>query len=264
MQAIILAGGRGERLRPYTDDRPKPMVEVDGRPLIAFELGWLLSYGINQVVLSCGYRWQMLQAYLGNGSRWGLDITYAVERERLGRGGGIRFAMEHLDAGSDPVIVTNGDNITNINLDMMLAQHRRSGGIATVALVPLTSSRGIVETDESDCIVRFREKPELPHWINAGVYIFERQMRDLLPRVGDHEQELFPRLAEQGVLFAHKTRKLWRTVDTAKDLTELQAELRAGLDVPCLAPGAEPLVNSRDDEIHGPGVCECSTKFQHK
>jgi NDP-sugar pyrophosphorylase family protein len=234
LQAIILAGGRGERLRPFTDDRPKPMVEVNGAPLIAYELGWLKQNGVTHVVLSCGYRWETLQTFLGNGSQWGLDIRYAVEREKLGRGGGIRFAMQYLDPSGDPVVVANGDNVLDIDLRAMLRRHAEAQATATVALVPLFSSRGIVETDEGDRIVHFREKPELPHWINAGVYIFAREMADLLPVKGDHEDELFPRLAAEGRLYAYKTRELWCTVDTAKDIAEITRELQAGLNVPCL------------------------------
>jgi NDP-sugar pyrophosphorylase family protein len=242
-QAIILAGGRGERLRPYTDDRPKPMVEVNGTPLIAYSLGWLIEYGVKSIVLSCGYRWELLQATLEDGARWGLDLRYAVEPEPLGRGGGIRFAMEYLQATNEidnhsPVVVGNGDNLVDIDLRAMLQRHAESGATATVALAPLVSARGIVETDDRDRIVRFREKPELPHWINAGVYVFNREMADLLPVKGDHEEELFPRLAAEGRLYAYKTRELWRTVDTAKDLIEITRELQAGLSLPCLDLGA--------------------------
>ena len=234
-QAIILAGGRGERLSPYTDDRPKPMVEVNGIPLVTYTLGWLVQNDITSVILSCGYRWEVLQAYLGDGSQWGLDIRYAVEPERLGRGGGIRFAMQHLDCASDhPVVVANGDNLVDIDLHAMLRRHIETRATATVALAPLVSARGIVDTDDQDRILRFREKPELPHWINAGVYVFSREMAGLLPVKGDHEDELFPRLAAEGRLYAHKTRELWRTVDTAKDLAEITRELQAGLPVPCL------------------------------
>ena len=235
MQAIVLAGGRGERLRPYTDDRPKPMVEVNGRPLIAYELGWLKKNGVTEIILSCGYRWEVLQACLGDGARWDLDIRYAVETEKLGRGGGIRFAMRLLSPDGDPVIVFNGDNVIDIDLAPVLAQHVRTGALATDILVPLVSSKGIVEVDAQGRITRFLEKPELPHWINAGVYVFEREMENLLPLKGDHEDTTFPELAAQGRLYAYKTRELWCTVDTAKDLSELDRDLKMGqIKAPCL------------------------------
>jgi NDP-sugar pyrophosphorylase family protein len=130
--------------------------------------------------------------------------------------------------------VANGDNLVDMDLQAMLVRHMETRATATVALVPLVSARGIVETDDQDHILRFREKPELPHWINAGVYVFSPEMAGLLPVKGDHEDELFPRLAADGRLYAYKTRELWRTVDTAKDLAEIARELQAGLSVPCL------------------------------
>jgi len=213
------------------------MVEVNGVPVIAFLLGWLTRYGVTRVILSCGYRWEVLQSALGTGRQWGLEISYAVEPERLGRGGGIRFAMA--TAGLDrsagaPVVVTNGDNLVDFDLDAMIKQHRSKQAMVTLALAPLVSARGIVDTDEQDRVTGFREKPELPYWINAGVYVLDPRVTDLLPEKGDHEEHLFPRLAAEGRLAAFKTRRLWRTVDTAKDLTMLTKELRAGLDVPCL------------------------------
>jgi NDP-sugar pyrophosphorylase family protein len=213
------------------------MVEVNGIPVIAYLLGWLANYGVHKIVLSCGYHWELLQDALGTGERWGLEIHYAVEPERLGRGGGTRFAM--LSAGLDrpdagPVVVTNGDNVVDMDLDAMLKHHTNTKAMATLALAPLVSARGIVDTDGQGHVIGFREKPELPYWINAGVYILSPGIAPLLPVRGDHEETLFPRLAAEGRLAAYKTRRLWRTVDTAKDLTTLTRELRAGLDIPCL------------------------------
>jgi NDP-sugar pyrophosphorylase family protein len=235
--AIVLAGGRGERLRPYTDDRPKPMVEVKGIPVIAYLLGWLAKYGITRIVLSCGYRWEVLRSALGNGHQWGLEILYAVEPEPLGRGGGIRFAMQS----------ANGDNLLDFDLNAMLDQHTAASAepalstpkepaaaMVTLALAPLVSARGIVDTDGQGRVTGFREKPELPYWINVGVYVLDPRVAHLLPAKGDHETDLFPRLAAQGKLAAFKTHQLWRTVDTAKDLATLSDELDAGLFFPCL------------------------------
>jgi NDP-sugar pyrophosphorylase family protein len=213
------------------------MVEVNGVPVIAYLLGWLAKYGVNRIVLSCGYRWKVLQAAMGTGQQWGLEINYAVEPERLGRGGGIRFAMQSagLDrSGGAPVVVTNGDNLLDFDLNAMLNRHAEKRAAATLALVPLVSARGIVETDEQGRVTGFREKPELPYWINAGVYVLNPDLANQLPVKGDHEAELFPRLAAKGRLAAYKTRRLWRTVDTAKDLTLLGHELDAGLAIPCL------------------------------
>ena len=250
--AIILAGGRGERLRPYTDDRPKPMVEINGVPVIAYLLGWLAKYGVTRIVLSCGYRWEVLRAALGSGSRWGLEIHYTVEPERLGRGGGIRFAMR--SAGLDrpqagPIVVTNGDNLLDFDLDEMIVEHTSRQALVTLGLAPLVSARGIVETDLQGRVTGFQEKPELPYWINAGVYVMDPGIARLLPKRGDHERELFPRLAAEGKLAAYHSLRLWRTVDTAKDLTTLGEELGAGLEIPCL----DWTENTRADYRHAIG-----------
>jgi NDP-sugar pyrophosphorylase family protein len=213
------------------------MVEANGVPVIAYLLGWLAKHDVTRIVLSCGYRWQVLRAALGTGAQWGLDIRYAVEPERLGRGGGIRFAMQTtgLDAPeAGPVVVANGDNLIDIDLDALLEQHDKMRASVTLMLSPLVSARGIVDTDRQNRVTGFREKPELPYWINAGVYVLDPSVADLLPAQGDHEDSLFPRLAAEGKLAAFKTRQLWRTVDTAKDLATLTHELRAGLNVPCL------------------------------
>jgi NDP-sugar pyrophosphorylase family protein len=213
------------------------MVEVNGVPVIAYLLGWLQKYDVTRIVLSCGYHWESLQSALGTGQQWGLDIQYAVEPERLGRGGGIRYAMHAADLDNPetgPIVVTNGDNLVDFDIDAMLERHTRTQAAITLALAPLVSARGIVETDEQNRITGFREKPELPYWINAGVYVLSPSVADLMPEQGDHEELLFPRLAAESRLAAYKTRQLWRTVDTAKDLATLSKELRAGLNVPCL------------------------------
>ena len=142
--------------------------------------------------------------------------------------------LDRPDAG--PVVVTNGDNLVDIDLDAMLEQHAKTQALATLALAPLVSARGIVDTDEPGPVTGFREKPELPYWINAGVYVLNPSVADLLPVKGDHEEELFPRLAAEGRLAAYKTRQLWRTVDTAKDLTTLtrRTARRTGRPLPGL------------------------------
>jgi NDP-sugar pyrophosphorylase family protein len=137
-------------------------------------------------------------------------------------------------ADNGPVIVVNGDNLFDIDLDPLLAQHSRMGHLITLALAPLVSARGIVDTDRQNRVTGFREKPELPYWINAGLYVMDPGVAALLPVKGDHEEQLLPRLAAQGQLAAYKTRQLWRTIDTAKDLATLTRELRAGLEIPCL------------------------------
>jgi NDP-sugar pyrophosphorylase family protein len=229
MHAVILAGGKGERLRPLTDTRPKGMVEVGGRPILAYQVAWLKFHGVEEVTISCGYLAGVIQDYFGDGSGFGVRIHYAVEEEPLGRGGGFRLAMNSFET-DEPIVGTNGDNITNVNLSDLIDAHQRAGAIATDMLTPLQSPYGIVELDADNRITAFREKPQLPYWLNAGIYVFDPAIRDLLPERGDHEDTTFPALVAQGRLLGYPTHAFWRTADTVKDLTELEREL-AGVDL---------------------------------
>lgn len=226
MYAIILAGGKGERLRPFTEDRPKPMVEIMGTPILGYQVQWLLGQGVTDFIISCGYRHEVIQAYFGDGARLGVRIAYSVEREPLGRGGALRLALSQVPPGEEAVVATNGDIITNLPLPPVLAGHRAREVLATVVLTPFVSPYGIVETDPEDRVTRFREKPDLPYWINAGVYVLSPAIRDSLPERGDHETTTFPALAQSGRLGAFHTRAYWRGVDTIKDVNEVAAELQ--------------------------------------
>jgi NDP-sugar pyrophosphorylase family protein len=229
MQAIILAGGRGERLRPFTEDRPKPMVEVLGVPILAYQLHWLQTQGVTDVVMACGYRHEVIIDYFGTGEKWGLRIDYAVEGEPLGRGGAIRHAYGRLTTSPDLVVATNGDVMTNLQLAPVLEHHRDHANLATVVLTPYVSTFGLVETSDDDRVIAFREKPTLPYWINAGVYLLSRAAVQRLPEVGDHERTTFPELAVDRRLGAYKSTAFWRSVDTVKDLSEISKEFERRL-----------------------------------
>ncbi len=227
MQAIILAGGKGERLRPYTQDRPKPMVEILGIPILGYQIQWLRVHGITDIIVACGYRHEVIQDYFGDGTKWGVRIRYSIEEEPLGRGGALKQAMSLLEG--DVCVATNGDVITNVRIRSVLTQHRESKNLATIVLTPFVSPYGIVEVTEENKIVAFHEKPELPYWINTGIYVLNREIRDLLPDVGDHETTTFPRLAEEGRLGGFRSRAYWRGVDTMKDLAEATKDLEERL-----------------------------------
>lgn len=229
MQVIILAGGKGERLRPFTEDRPKPMVEILGIPILGYQLQWLQSQGITEVIVSCGYRHEVIQNYFGDGEKWGVRLQYSIEPEPLGRGGALKLAFKLLKEGEDLCLATNGDVITNVRLKPLLQAHRQKECLATIVLAPFNSPYGIVEIDDEDRILAFHEKPELPYWMNAGIYVLARDIHDLLPDQGDHETSTFPRLATERRLAAFRSRSYWRSVDTVKDLSEVHKELEKRL-----------------------------------
>ena len=225
MYALILAGGKGERLRPLTDTVPKPMAPVAGRPILEHQLDWLKVAGVDSVVFLAGYRWEAIRAHFGDGSRHGVRVSYSVESSPLGRGGAIKQGFPLAAEDDGPVVVTNGDIITRQPLDDIIEFHRvsparRNGPCVTLLAVPMVSPYGLVDMDESGSVVGFREKVELPHWINGGVYVIDREVFSEFPELGDHEVETFPGLAQSGRIAAFRTRQFWTSIDSFKDLRE--------------------------------------------
>jgi NDP-sugar pyrophosphorylase family protein len=223
--AILLAGGQGERLRPLTANRPKPMVLLLGRPLLEHQIVWLASQGISRFVIACGYRADVIQHHFGDGHSFGVSIHYSVEAEPLGRGGALKLAARLLPPETELVIAANGDNLTNQPLAPLIAYHRRRGSLATMVVTRLVSPFGITTLNRRADVVGFVEKPVLPYWLNAGLYCFSRAFFNRLPDRGDHETTTFPVLAAEGLLSAYRSRAYWRTVDTVKDLSEAEREL---------------------------------------
>lgn len=226
MYALIVAGGEGQRLRPYTDDRPKAMVPINGKPLLEYQLEWLKGNGVTHVVVCSGYRSDILQGYFQDGRRWGLHVLYSVEEQPLGRGGAFKQGFQQVPAGEEYVIGANGDNIQTLPLAPFIEYHcQRSAGI-TVMLTQLRSPYGIATLDDSGRISGFEEKPLLPHWLNAGLYVISTRAFSLFPDKGDHENTTFPQLARQGKLYGFRSDAYWRPVDTVKDLLEAGKELQ--------------------------------------
>ena len=225
MQAIILAGGLGERLRPFTSDRPKTMVEVGGAPILAYQLAWLRASGVDRFVISCGYRHDVIEDRFGNGEALGVQIEYAIEREKLGTGGGLKLALGAADLNEPYILATNGDILTDMDVASIIDLHVSADNLATISLTQLQSPYGIVDSDEAHRVTAFHEKPLLPFWLSAGVYALSPAIRALLPDKGDHERSTFPQIAQDGRLGAYKSLAHWRAIDTAKDLSEAETEL---------------------------------------
>ena len=228
MYALTIAGGRGERLRPLTDAVPKAMVPVDGRPLLSYQVRWMRAQGVTDVVFLCGHLGERIVDYFGDGSEFGIRAHYSCEETPLGRGGAVRKGLALVPGDERYVLVANGDNVTNQPVRRLTELHEARGALATLMLVPFQSQVGVVSVDERSLVTEFVEKGSLPFWINAGVYIFSREIEALLPEVGDHETETFPALATAGRLAALKSDALWMTVDGPKDLSECAAAIRDG------------------------------------
>lgn len=227
MYAIIIAGGKGERLRPLTNDRPKHMILLGDKPILEHQVNWLKDNGITDIVVAAGHLHEVIEDYFQDGSQWGIRMSYSIEDEPLGRGGALKLAYKrHVPASEEYLIATNGDNVNTQALAPMIRQHKRTSAAATLLLTQLRSPYGIVQ-QRGKHIVGFREKPLLPHWLSAGVYVLSREFFSRLPSKGDHEDGLFPELAAEERLFGFKSKSYWKAIDTVKDLNEAAAQLSA-------------------------------------
>lgn len=224
--ALVLAGGKGERLRPLTDDRPKPMVEVSGKPILEHHLTWLRGQGIDRAILLTGYLGDVVRDYFASPRVQGLRVECVEEDHPLGRGGALRQGFEAARVDDACVVATNGDVLTGQELAPMLDLHERTGALVTVLLKNMVSPYGIVDVDDGGMVRGFREKPELPYWFNAGVYILSSEVFARFPVEGDHETLLFPDLAAEGRIAGFKCTSYWQSVESQKDLREA-AELLA-------------------------------------
>lgn len=207
MQAIVLVGGEGTRLRPLTSDVPKPAVTLVDRPFLAYAIEWLAAHGVSEVVLACGFLPEVLREALGDEEeRSGVAITYVAEPEPLGTAGAIRFAAAALgERLEDRFLALNGDVLADLDLSALVRAHRERGARATIGLHPVEDSSvyGLVRCDEEGKVLEFIEKTgkAVPGEINAGAYVLERSVLDLVPegQAVSIEREVFPRLIGDGL-----------------------------------------------------------------
>ena len=215
MKAIILAGGRGKRLRPITDYVPKPLIPIKNLPIIEWQIKYLKKFGITEVIICSGYKTEMIENYLKN-KKLGIKISFSIENKPLGTGGAIKKAAKKIKDKS--FLVINGDIITNIDLKKLFKKDN------SIAAIQLRTKFGILQTD-NDKIIKFDEKKEISDiWMNAGIYHLNKDTVKELPNVGDIEKTLFPKFAKKEKLFTIKFRNtLWYSIDSFKDMEESSA-----------------------------------------
>ena len=229
MKAIVLAGGLGKRLRPLTDTTPKPMIPIAGKPVLLWQMEWLKRHGVDSFVLCIGYLPDRITDFFGDGSKFGVRVDYVFEDQPLGTGGALRNAAVHFPQ-NDLFFAFNGDVISDIPLSGVRRRCEEGvadGALGALALAPLPSPYGVVETGADGRIASFTEKPRLPdYWINAGIYCLHPDIAGYLPEVGSIERDVFPRLAAEGKLLASKHAGCyWQSIDSPKDVEEAAAFL---------------------------------------
>lgn len=215
MEAIILAGGKAERLGDAAGGKPKSLVDVAGRPLVAYQVARLGRAGVERVIVSCAAgQGELFERQLAD---LGVEIAVAEEPERLGRGGGIKFAARERHEQGD-VYALNGDELVAVDFHALLDRHRDAGGAATVAVARPKSRFAVVELGERDVIEGFKETGFDPYWVNCGIYVLSEEAIERFPDRGDHETTTFPELVAERRLHAYRHDGLWLTVNTPKEL----------------------------------------------
>jgi NDP-sugar pyrophosphorylase family protein len=232
MEALILAGGKAERLGDAAEGRPKPLVLVNGQPLAAYQVAQLAEVGVSRIVVGCAAGTEArFEQELGG---FGPEIVAVGEPEPLGRGGGLRFAASHrIESG--PVYALNGDELLGVDLRELMERHKQRSPAATIVVSQVRSAFGVVDVRDDDTIGGFLEAPMLSDWVNSGVYVLDDEAIERLPERGDHELSTFPELAAEGKLLAHRNSGFWFTVNTPKQLREASEYMAAH---PELAPRA--------------------------
>jgi mannose-1-phosphate guanylyltransferase len=218
MQALVLVGGEGTRLRPITETIPKPVVPLVDRPFIRFMIDWLERHGVDDIIMACGFLAHGLRDVLGEGGDGGPRLRYVEEPEPLGTAGAIKFAERFLD---ERFLALNGDVLTDLDLTELIRMHETSGASATLALYPVAdpSAYGLVRRSEDSEVLEFLEKPDPGEAdtdeVNAGAYVLERSVLDLIPegREVSIEREVFPRLVGER-LYSCRLEGYWMDIGT--------------------------------------------------
>ena len=219
---VIVVGGAGLRMRPLTENIPKAMIELHGKPLIYWTLNWLKKYGFKHIVLGVAHRKEVVVDYVQKNG-FGLDIDFSVHTVEGETGEGFRLATERY-VRDENFLAINGDELSNLNLNKLMDFHLKHRPVATIAVSPMRSPYGIIEIRGND-IISFNEKPILEDkLVSTGIYVFSHEILDYLPRKGALEKTTFPLLAEKKLLKAYKLdqNELWMTINSVKDLSEAE------------------------------------------
>jgi len=256
MKAILLAGGKGTRLRPLTLHTPKPIVPIFDRPFLHYQLDLLKKVPeIDEAILSLNYQPRRIEELFGDGSDVGINLRYVVEPQPLGTAGAVRYDGESLH---ESVVVFNGDVLTEVNLAEVIALHRRSKAKATIVLTPVDnpSAYGLVETDRDGNIKRFLEKPTADEitcdTINAGIYVLEPDTFDRIPKETPWsiERSFFPSLVERGDTFvAYVYRGYWIDIGTPEKYMQVHRDILDGRYHARTFPASSPSFISEDARI---------------
>jgi mannose-1-phosphate guanylyltransferase/phosphomannomutase len=215
-QAVILAGGRGQRLRPYTDAAPKPMLMLGSKPILEYTVANLKRNGFTDIMICAGYKHEMIKRHFGDGKRFGVSITYSIEETPLGTGGALVAVKDRL---KEHFVLAMADHVTDANLAALYDYHVKSKSMVTIALAEIShiSEYGVVDVDD-DTVTGFREKPTFSNLVNTAIYAIDRKIMDHIRERDDMSTDVIPRIMESRKLVNYYvTKDFWKDIGTVKE-----------------------------------------------
>lgn len=254
MQALVLVGGKGTRLRPLTNETPKPVLPLAGRPFLGYMVEWLQGHGVEHIVFACGFLPDRMREVLGDGVDGGPRFTWVVERDALGTAGAMRHALDHLDG---TFLALNGDSLADLDLTALWNRHRETGARATLGLYPMAdpSAYGLVDLAPDGQVRDFLEKPDgpgvKPGLVSAGIYVLDRDVIAAVSpgRSVSIEHEVFPALAGNG-LYGLVLDGYWKDIGTPERFLEATWDIIEGRVQTAVPVHPEGLLIDPETSIH--------------
>ena len=229
MEVVILCGGKGTRLSEYTQFIPKPMIEIGGKPILMHLMEFYASFGHRDFILCLGYKGDKIQEHFKNIKDWNIQFADTGENSNKAE----RLARVKNNIKASTFLVSYGDDITDVDINEIIEFHHKKNKIVTLTAVPLVSPFGIMELNKKDDVISFKEKPKLNHFMNGGFYAMKKEIFDFIKQGYDLEKETFEELAKQNEIAAFKHYGFWKSMNTLKDVIELN-ELYGKGDAPWL------------------------------
>jgi glucose-1-phosphate cytidylyltransferase len=219
MKVVILCGGKGTRLKELTEEVPKPLVEIGGKPILWHIMKIYSHYGFNDFILCLGYKARMISEYFEKNNHENWSIEFVDTGEDSNKGQRIKKVEKYIE--DENFFVAYGDDVSDVNIKKLLEYHKKNGNIVTLTAINPESQFGIIELNQKNEILEFKEKPKLDYWINGGFFVFSRKIFDYLKDDNDLEKEAFETLARERQICAFKHDGFWKCMNTFKDTIEL-------------------------------------------
>lgn len=217
MEVVILCGGKGTRLSEYTQSIPKPMIEIGGKPILLHLMEFYASLGHKDFTLCLGYKGKKIEEYFKNIKDWNINCIDTGENSNKAE----RLVKVKDKIKGSTFLVSYGDDVSDVNINEVIKFHNKKNKIVTLTAVPLMSPFGVIELNKKNEVISFKEKPELNHLINGGFYVMEKKIFDFIRKGYDLEKETFEKLAKQNQIVAFKHNGFWKSMNTLKDVMEL-------------------------------------------